>query len=98
MRMKLKSLLKEEETAKKWVIVLKNPDDPYGHHEMVGIVNAVSSSDALQKFYKHDNIPPGQQDDFTAGQADQTRIDKFKKYWENKLRIANRALQNMDIK
>lgn len=98
MGIKLKNLLKEEPNEKQWIVRKKDVDDPYGFHEMVGVVKAMSSDDAMQKFYDHEKIEDYHQSDYFASEAKPTDLDKYKKYWEGKLTLAKKQLtSNMDI-
>lgn len=95
--MKLKNLLKEEQ-EKKWIIRKKDVDNPYGFHEMVGVVSAMSSDDAMEKFYAHEKIEDYHQNDYFPSEAKPTDLDKYKKYWEGKLTLAKKQLiSNMNI-
>ena len=95
---KLKKLLIKEETEKIWQI-------EHESGETVGFAKAMSSQEALEKFYKHDKISESDKRQFRASETDQSEINNFKQYWQRKAEatpwmadMAKRALQNVDIK
>ena len=95
---KLKKLLIKEETEKIWQI-------EHQSGETVGFTKAMTSQEALEKFYKHDRIPEFDKREFSASESDQSEINNFKQYWQRKAQstpwmadMAKRALQNVDIK
>ena len=91
MSIKLKRLLKEE-TEKLWSIETSD-------EEIVGFTKAMSSMEALEKFFKHDKITSdSDKENFSASESQTSELDKYKKYWQRKMDIAKRALENADIK
>ena len=99
MGIKLKNLLKEEPNEKQWIVRKKDVDNPYGFHEMVGVVKATSSDEAMQKFYDHEKIEDYHQNDYFASESKPADLDKYKRYWEGKLNDAKKHLSsNMNIR
>jgi hypothetical protein len=91
MSIKLKTLLKEE-TEKLWSIGTIDG-------EVVGFTKAISRSEALEKFFKHDHITSERDKmNFSASESQTSEIDQYKKYWQRKMDMAKRALENADIK
>ena len=91
MPIKLKKLLKEE-TEKLWSIETNDG-------ETVGFTKAMSELDALEKFFKHDGITSERDKmNFTSSETQTSELDRYKKYWQRKMDIAKRALENADIK